>query len=412
MEGNEPATDGNTPDTGGNPRVCFVSLCAYAYFDPDAGAPPGGAERQLYLVGQQLKSEFDVHFVVGDYGQPETQRRDGITLHRAYTPDADLAPYRRPSQMAALYRAMRRADADVYVFRGNYAKAAVTYLFARLLGKRWVYNLAIDSHAESGNESSLDPVQAVFRHVITSADRVIAQTPRQRRRLWESFGVDSTVVPNGYPPLNVEHEPSSDEYLLYVGRIDRSQKRTHRFLELARELPDQSFVIVGPENNDSEYYRRIADEARSLDNVRFLGEVDPDEIHRYYERAIALVNVSSQEGFPNTFLEAWRTATPVIGLDVDPGRFLDVDSACYADGDFDELVDIAETLAESERTRESMGERAKQRFEEQYDVSVTAAKYADVLRRCLGRETPRRGGSTASPSDAASRDSEASYAED
>ena len=367
------------------PSVCFVSLCAYAYFDPESGAPPGGAERQLSLVGRELRTEFDVHFVVGDYGQPKTERREGVTLHRAYAPNADLAAHRRIPQLIELFRAMRRADADVYVFRGDYAKAAVTYAFAKLLGKRWVYNLAVDSHAEPNRGLLPDPAQVVFSRVIADADHVVTQSTHQRRQLRASFGVDSTVVPNGYPPLESDSTGGDREFFLYVGRIDRGQKRTHRFLELAERLPGESFVLVGPENNDAAYFDQITRKAEALDNVEYLGEVDPDEIHEYFSRAIALVNVSKQEGFPNTFLEAWRAATPVISLDVDTGRFLDGDAVGYADGDFDELVSIAKRYADSAETARSAGERGRRYFEANYHIAETAAKYAAVLRSCTER---------------------------
>lgn len=389
---------GGTRTRRDRPSVCFVSLCAYAYFEPEAGAPPGGAERQLYLVGRQLRTEFDVHFVVGDYGQPETERSEGVTLHRAYTPSADLDAHRRVPQLIELFRAMRRADADVYVFRGDYAKATVTYAFAKLLGKRWVYNLAVDSHAESNRRPLPDPSQAVFSRVVANADHVVTQSTHQQRRLRSSFGVESTVVPNGYPPVESDSTADDREFFLYVGRIDRSQKRTHRFLELAERLPDESFVLVGPENNDAAYFEQVTKKAEALDNVEYLGEVDPDEIHEYFSRAIALVNVSSQEGFPNTFLEAWRTATPVISLEVDTGRFLDGDAVGYADGNFDELVSIAKRYADSTETARSAGERGQRGFEENYHIAETAAKYAAVLRSCTER-SDRVGQKRAMPGD-------------
>ncbi len=370
--------------------VCVVSLIAYTYFRNVDDISPGGAERQLYLLSQQLRDEFDVHFVVGDYGQPKTERRDGVTLHRAYTPTDEQAAYRRLPDLARLFDAMRRADADVYVFRGDRLKATLTYAFARLLGSEWVYNLAVDSHAESDADRT-DPVAMAFRRVIRDADGIVAQSPRQQRRLRESFGVESTVVPNGYPPVeedasraDADGEAASpgtdDEFFLYVGRINREQKRPHLFLDLAERLPDVRFLLVGAEENDPAYYDRIARRADRLDNVRFPGKVPPDEVYDYYDRAYALVNTSTQEGFPNTFLEAWRSETPVVSLDVDPGRFLGGESVGYADGDFERLTAIARRLADTPDLRESLGARGRDHFEKHFRISVTAERYADVVR--------------------------------
>jgi hypothetical protein len=51
--------------------LCFVLPSAYGYFDDEVDAV-GGAERQLSLISRWLVDRFDVHFVVGDYGQPRT----------------------------------------------------------------------------------------------------------------------------------------------------------------------------------------------------------------------------------------------------------------------------------------------------------------------------------------------------
>lgn len=368
--------------TDTDPSVCFVCLYTYAYFEPESDLPLGGAERQLSLIGRELTPRFDVHFVVGDFGQPTVQSVDGVTLHRAYDPRED-SPAARPRQVLALFRAMRRADADVYVFRGEHARATLTCALATLIGKRWVYNLALDEHAEppAGNGERFR--RAVVGRVLDAADGIIAQNERQRDRLRAVFDAEAVVVPNGCPPLESHIPYNEREFFLYVGRLTRSQKRPHLFVELARQVPDAEFVLVGPASGDEAYCEQIRREAAALDNLRFPGRVDPEEIDEYFERAIALVNTSTQEGFPNTFLEAWRAGTPVLGLDVDPGRFLGGQSTGYADGEFDELVALAERFRDSTTHRRSMGELSKREFDERYHIASVATEYAEVLQAAL-----------------------------
>ncbi|MCA1656367.1 MAG: glycosyltransferase, partial [Actinobacteria bacterium] len=43
-----------------------------------------------------------------------------------------------------------------------------------------------------------------------------------------------------------------------------------------------------------------------------------DELIALYARAVAVVNTSGFEGFPNTFMEAWACGVPVLSLSVDP----------------------------------------------------------------------------------------------
>lgn len=378
----QPETSGTRSRRSAGPSVCFISLTSYAYFESDTAITPGGAERQLYLIAQECTDEFDVHFVVGDYGQPRRERRGEITLHRAYTPGTDIPVTDRPAQIVELYNAMRRADADVYVFRGKRKKAAVVCGLSALLDASWVYNLSVDSLATSGADWYQKPWELAVRGMLRNCDCVVSQSSRQKRRLAESFDVDSTVVPNGYPPMDPPPSETAREFFLFVGRLTSQQKRPHLFLDLAERLPEESFVVVGPRDFEQQYADRIERRASALPNVEFHGRVDPGDIDRYYQRAIALVNTSAWEGFPNTFLEAWRTETPVIGLEVDPTRFLSADAGLYADGEMDRLVSLTEQLAGDPDRRAWMGETARRQFEQNYTVSEVAERYGEILRSC------------------------------
>ena len=46
------------------------------------------------------------------------------------------------------------------------------------------------------------------------------------------------------------------------------------------------------------------------------------QIEAYYRRAVALVNTSEVEGFPNSFLQAGKYGVPVLSLQVDPDGML------------------------------------------------------------------------------------------
>jgi len=356
--------------------ICFVSPRAYGYFDPSVGYTGGGAERQIYLLSRALGDGYDVSVVVGDYGQPATETRDGVTLQRAY----ELRPRAHPLQPVqhafVLWNAMRRADADVYVIRDSRRKAAVVSLLAHTLGSGWIYHVANDRHADQRTASGA--ADRLFAHRLPSSAAVVAQTERQRSLLSRTYGVDATVVPNGYQPVAEPAPHRNREAVLWVGTLDRTQKRPHLYLDLAERCPDVQFRLVGPVDRSSEYQRRIAERADALSNVTFVGAVSPGEIHEEYRRAVALVNTSAYEGFPNTFLEAWRQATPVASLAVDPRRFVDTDWG-YADGDLDALAGIIETVWTDTEQRARLGQRARANFESSYTDADLVEGYEAVL---------------------------------
>lgn len=360
-------------------KVCFVSLSVYGYFKQ--GKPfGGGAQRQLYLLSQELKDRFELSFVVGNYGQPSVERREGVTLYRAYKPDHQADFLTRSWQLGKLLVAMRRANADIYVCRDTPKKAAITYSLARLLRSKWVFNVANDANLRSRSDSLPSPIEWLYKRAISEADTVIAQTDYQRSLVRSKYNGTATVVPNGYP-LAQEHVPYDErEAIIWVGRLDPDQKRPHLFLDLAKEHPNTEFRLIGGSiDPHTDYSVRVCNRAQSMDNVTYVGRVAPDAIHREYRSAKAVVNTSAYEGFPNTFLEAWRYGTPVLSLDIDTGRYLGNDVIGYAQGDFRSLSSEVREVIRSVNRRRYLGMVSKECFNDHYQISHVSQKYEEAI---------------------------------
>lgn len=366
-------------------RICFISLSAYGYFN-NTHTAGGGAQRQLNLLSTYLSDAFDVHFIVGDYGQPEKEVRSGVTLHRSYTPEPDSTLSDRASQLANISSVMRQVDADVYIARCLPRKTIVLGLISKILGKPLVYNIATDSFTDSPPRGLPDRLTPLYRKFLGHSASVIAQTEKQRAKLMINYGISADVVPNGYPEANDLCSYNNRQGFLWVGRLDQSEKRPHMYLDVAAEVPESIFRMAATPGDDTKYQQRIENRASSLDNVRYLGTVPPDEIHQHYRKAIAVVNTSAadKEGFPNTFIEAWRYKTPTISLQVDPGRFVDIDDfAGFADGSFDEMIECINRLAEDPDKREQLAQPMYGYFQSEFEITKVAEKYANVLRRVL-----------------------------
>lgn len=360
-------------------RICFISLSSYGYFNDDAPFG-GGAQRQLYLLSQELKKTLEVGFIVGDYGQSAVEKRDGITLYKSYKPDTQVGNIRNIIHLIKLISAIRRSDADIYVFRGNPKKAALLYHLVSFFRSKWTYNIANDANLEARADSLSFPLRYLFKRSVANANAVIAQTQYQKSILESKFNRESTVVPNGYPVANDVLSYEDREGILWVGRFDQDQKRPHLFLDLAEQHPDQEFRLIGGGiDSTSTYTQYIQKRATSLSNVTFIGTVPPDEIHEEYRKAIALVNTSSYEGFPNTFLEAWRYGTPVLSLAVNTGRYLKGRSIGFSSGDIDKLSQYIHEMVNDISKREKFGMRGRQIFEETYTISQTSKQYEQVL---------------------------------
>ena len=99
------------------------------------------------------------------------------------------------------------------------------------------------------------------------------------------------------PPLGIPKE----NVIIYVGRLDRFQKRVDRVIEiwkrLHKQLPEWRLEIVG----DGEDREALESLARDVPRVEFFGFQDPGS---FYERAQLLVLTSDFEGFGMVLVEA------------------------------------------------------------------------------------------------------------
>ena len=71
------------------------------------------------------------------------------------------------------------------------------------------------------------------------------------------------------------------------------------------------------------YGEKIVESLQALPNVQYRGQVAPDEAIRVISDAAFFLSTSDEEGFPNTFLQAWAAGTPVISLRIDPDQVIE-----------------------------------------------------------------------------------------
>jgi glycosyltransferase involved in cell wall biosynthesis len=368
-------------------HVCFISPKIHNFLDAGAASGAGGAERQQYLLGTELLDRGHcVSLVTRNFdGGARHEQSEGFDIWKT-VPDV-RGVTNAPWKALRVLDTLRRVDADVYYVRGNDFLTMVTGAFCRLASGRFVYSVSSDANVDPEALGSFHPLhRRAFLSAIRGADGVVAQTAHQRDVLAAAHGIDSTVIPNGYevPPRDDVLDHAAREYVLWIGRMARDQKRPERYFHLARELPDVPFVMVGPPNDDEEaYFERLDAEAETIPNLEFVGFVPPDEVDEYYRRASLLVNTSAAEGFPNTFLEAWRYATPVVSLSYDlDGKLTDGILGRHS-GSMDALVADVTELARDEEARAELGWRARGYVVDHYSMDTFVDEYEAFL-ECVG----------------------------
>ena len=65
------------------------------------------------------------------------------------------------------------------------------------------------------------------------------------------------------------------------------------------------------------------------------------------------------EGFPNTFVQAWLRSVPVVSLQFDPDDVIHNEGLGFHSGDFGQLCNHIERLANDEALRATIGARCR-----------------------------------------------------
>ncbi len=386
---------------GCRPSVCFVSpsRATAELLSGRKGTDVGGAEVQVtHLAGLLARRAWEVSCIVADAGERlDSVNSDGVRVIQSYRPlsrawSVGWLTHKWPR----LWDAMRRADADIYITRGANWLAGAAALFGRRHGRLSVFWMASRQDALNYGTQSRLPVhvRACYRYGVRHADAIIAQTEEQRALMIQAANRHAIVIPNTWIPSNGDLSSLvlDDVGVLWVGNI-RPRKRPEVALEVAELLPELPFTIIGgPVPGSEELYEGIVQRGNELGNVRCLGHVPHDEVHRYYAGATALLHTSEMEGFPNVFLEAWGHGLPVVST-FDPDGVIHrhrLGAICSTKA---RLASELRALTNDPVRCQATATRAINYVQRIHSPTAVASAVEDLLSR-LGSSTPGSGGAS------------------
>jgi glycosyltransferase involved in cell wall biosynthesis len=339
---------GSAPtSTERKPHVCFLAPTTWPTFAGSRDIPVvGGAELQQTLIARSLVARgYRVSMISIDYGQQDGAVVDGVRIHNMHKPDEGIPVVRffHP-RLTSLWGALGRADADVYYQRTAAAYTGFLAAFCKSHGKRSIYAGASDvDFIPKRQDITFARDVMLFEYGLRRVDSVVVQNPNQLELLRANYGRDGILIPNCFSaPAGARADRRG--YVLWVATV-RSQKRPELALEVARRLPELRFVMIGGHDigrNGEEYARIIREAAAKLPNVEFKGFVPFEEADRYFSGARVVLNTSSYEGFPNTFLQAWSRGVPTVA-------FVDTGSRRGGQPVYDIAADVDEAAARVDR---------------------------------------------------------------
>jgi glycosyltransferase involved in cell wall biosynthesis len=375
------------------PKICFFSQNMYHLLTKTSNLQGvGGAEVQVLLIAKELaRLGFDVSFVTRSFRQDEIEpnlpfklipsfhRSEGIPGFRFFYP-----------RVTKVWRAFAEADADIYLTKGTTLFLALLALFARLNHKKVIYSAAFDTNFDpkkvfpdvSGVHRLRD--RLLYSWGLRRCDDVIVENGIQSKSLEENFGRKGTLIYNGFPKAG--SLSSGDGGILWVARVVEF-KNPHLFLNLAKALPDEKFVMVGgaPPNasrEQLEFYQKIEAEAKTIPNLDFKGFIPFEKANDEFGRAKLFISTSYEEGFSNTFPQAWSRGVPVISF-INPDNLIVDRKLGWVARNYDEMLDLVSKFSRKEITVAPA--HVKAWFDENLAIDGVVRHYERLFKSLMGQ---------------------------
>jgi glycosyltransferase involved in cell wall biosynthesis len=358
-------------------RICFVAPSAYPILARDRSiAFAGGAEvQQTFLAREFVRRGHEVSMVCMDFGQPDGVVIDGVTVHRMHAPQAGLPVVRfLHPRLTSMWSAMRRANADIYYQRAAGAATGFVMAFARRHGRIGVFAGASDMDFDPAlPHVGLARDRMLYRWGVQQATYVVAQSGHQRQECQRVFARDAAVINSCY---GHQGEPAAyDGPVLWVGSV-KPLKQPDVFIRLAERCPQLRFKLIG--GGDEPYRSDVARLAAAQPNVEVVGFVPFADVERHFDGASMLVNTSTAEGFPNTFLQAWSRGMPTVSFFRSPAA-LDGRTVGACVPSLEAMAAHVMALKADAAAWQADGARCRRYFRQHHDVAQAGNAYEDLF---------------------------------
>jgi glycosyltransferase involved in cell wall biosynthesis len=207
------------------------------------------------------------------------------------------------------------------VFRGATGAVGVAGTWARRHRRDLVFAGANDADFTLDNFAGrLDPRAVLYRAGLAATNAVVVQSGDQARLARDRFPSLGRVeeIASFVEPAPIAQ--SGGEAFLWVSRL-AGYKRPLLYADLAAAVPEARFWMIVTKTEDPAYDATIAELRRreqELPNLEILPQRRHADLQALIGRAVAMVNTSSYEGMPNTWLEGWARGVPALTMSFDP----------------------------------------------------------------------------------------------
>jgi glycosyltransferase involved in cell wall biosynthesis len=285
--------------------------------------------------------------------------------------------------LLAWYRFLASEQPDWWYWRAAYHLWGPAVTITKLVGVQTIFAVAFDSDVHPRRALSWRRRWwPLYAWGLSHTDRIFVQHGGQLSELASQWRSKASIVPSiAGGVADVQPHAERAKYVAWVGML-RQPKRPDLLIEIARKAPAIHFVVCGAPSahrSPQGYGERVADELHTLPNVKYLGQIAPERAQQVIADAAMLLSTSDAEGFPNTFLQAWSSGTPVVSLKIDPDRVIEQAGLGTVSADVDGAIAAINTLMSSPQQREEIAGRAQRHVAEAHSEAAVIAAFEHAV---------------------------------
>jgi glycosyltransferase involved in cell wall biosynthesis len=357
-------------------KIAFFNDLIYNYASSDPSAV-GGSERQQWLLARALASSGWKACVGVRKGLKAGERRiiEGV----------EFQGITKGHYLLDWYRFLRSERPDWLYWRAASHLLGPLVHIAHLNGVKTIFAAAFDSDVHP--RSALTARRRwwpLYVWGLSTTERLFVQHEGQLERLPSRWQVKTTVMRSiadkcdGFIP-HTAREP----YVAWVGML-RQPKRPDLLIEIAERSPHIKYMVCGgttTHRSTAGYSQSIIDKFRLLPNITYRGQVASHEAEKVIAEAAVLLCTSDQEGFPNTFLQAWSQGTPVVTMQVDPESIIKRLGFGSVAGTAEATVEQLHRLVSSSDERQKIADRGMEYIIKNHRPEVIVQAFNSVTRQ-------------------------------
>jgi glycosyltransferase involved in cell wall biosynthesis len=280
-----------------------------------------------------------------------------------------------------LYRALREIRPDVIYQRVGCGYTGIAAHYARRNGARMIWHVAHDGDVTpkslfyGRNPITRFLERSSVEYAIRHATHIVTQTEHQAALLKKNYGRGAdAVIPNFHPLPAETIDKSVPLSVVWIANLKR-WKQPDAFVRLAAALSDLThvhFVLVGAPMtapSDRQWADTLMTSIEATPNLEYVGLKAQEEVNALLARAHVFVNTSLDEGFANTFIQAWMREVPVVSLHVNPDGVFDRERVgIHAAGSEERLYQAVRRLISDPKLRSKYAACARIYVEKRHSV--------------------------------------------